>query len=200
MHAISQQVDPILLVWGWKYFYRVPSLKTAPSPQDGMIAHFKAVAEVGIPMMLYNIPGRCGGGGMTSGTIAELWKLPMVCSIKEATGSVDFASEIKSLCDIPIFSGLHPLWHFTLAFRVWEFISPVSPDISMVGMNLSDHTLHFDSRHASPRSHLAFRLYACTSPVPPGTDWYYQATSKLLPRTFACILVFRNDPPACVHV
>lgn len=90
------------------HFFRFPSLKTTPSSQDGMIAHFKAVAEVGIPMMLYNIPGRCGGGGMTSGTIAELWKLPMVCSIKEATGSVDFASEIKSVCDIPIFSGLDP--------------------------------------------------------------------------------------------
>jgi dihydrodipicolinate synthase/N-acetylneuraminate lyase len=28
-----------------------------------------------------------------------------VCSIKEATGSVDFASEISSVCDIDIFSG-----------------------------------------------------------------------------------------------
>mmetsp|Transcript_29955 Transcript_29955/g.73729 ORF Transcript_29955/g.73729 Transcript_29955/m.73729 type:complete len:295 (+) Transcript_29955:34-918(+) len=73
--------------------------------QEGMIEHFKAIAAVGIPMMLYNIPGRCGGGGMTSATIAELYKLPAVCSVKEATGSVDFASEIASVCDIQIFSG-----------------------------------------------------------------------------------------------
>jgi len=73
--------------------------------QGGLIAHFTAVNGVGVPMMLYNIPGRCGGAGMTSGTIAELYKLPMVCSLKEATGSVDFASEISSVCDIALFSG-----------------------------------------------------------------------------------------------
>jgi len=73
--------------------------------QGGLIAHFTEINKVGIPMMLYNIPGRCGGGGLTSGSIAELYKLPMVCSIKEATGSVDFATEISSVCDIQIFSG-----------------------------------------------------------------------------------------------
>mmetsp|Transcript_71374 Transcript_71374/g.149021 ORF Transcript_71374/g.149021 Transcript_71374/m.149021 type:complete len:294 (-) Transcript_71374:246-1127(-) len=73
--------------------------------QDGLYAHFEAVSKVGIPIMLYNIPGRCGGGGMTSATIAKLWELPTVCCIKEATGSVDFASEIRSVCDIQIFSG-----------------------------------------------------------------------------------------------
>jgi len=73
--------------------------------QAGLIAHFTEINKVGIPMMLYNIPGRCGGGGLTSPSIAELYKLPMVCSIKEATGSVDFASEISSVCDIAIFSG-----------------------------------------------------------------------------------------------
>ena len=36
------------------------------------------VSKVGIPIMLYNIPGRCGGGGLTSASIAELYKLPMV--------------------------------------------------------------------------------------------------------------------------
>jgi len=73
--------------------------------QGGLYAHFAAINEVGIPMMLYNIPGRCGGGGMTSATIAELYKLPNVCSIKEATGNVDFSSEIGSVCDIAVFSG-----------------------------------------------------------------------------------------------
>ena len=77
--------------------------------QGGLIAHFTAINAVGIPMMLYNIPGRCGGGGMTSATIAELYKLPMVCSVKEATGNVDFASEISSVCDIAIFSGITPI-------------------------------------------------------------------------------------------
>mmetsp|Transcript_55230 Transcript_55230/g.135231 ORF Transcript_55230/g.135231 Transcript_55230/m.135231 type:complete len:200 (-) Transcript_55230:42-641(-) len=49
--------------------------------------------------------GGGGGGGMTSATIAKCYELPPVCSIKEATGSVDFASEIRSVCDIQIVSG-----------------------------------------------------------------------------------------------
>mmetsp|Transcript_5592 Transcript_5592/g.8897 ORF Transcript_5592/g.8897 Transcript_5592/m.8897 type:complete len:295 (+) Transcript_5592:20-904(+) len=74
--------------------------------QDGLYLHFKAVAEVGIPVMLYNIPGRAGGSGMTSATIKKLYdEFPTICSVKEATGSVDFSSEIRSVCDIQIFSG-----------------------------------------------------------------------------------------------
>ncbi|EKX51503.1 hypothetical protein GUITHDRAFT_92625 [Guillardia theta CCMP2712] len=74
--------------------------------QDGLYGHFKAVADVGIPVMLYNIPGRCGGGGLTSATIAKLYNdCPTICAVKEATGSVDFSSEISSVCGIQIFSG-----------------------------------------------------------------------------------------------
>lgn len=73
--------------------------------QEGLFAHFKAIADVGIPIMLYNIPGRCSGPGLSSATIAKLAALPMVASIKEATGSVDFASEISTACDIQILSG-----------------------------------------------------------------------------------------------
>lgn len=39
------------------------------------------------------------------GIDAQLYKVPEVVAIKEATGSVDFATEIRSLCDIQIFSG-----------------------------------------------------------------------------------------------
>lgn len=73
--------------------------------QDGLFAHFKAIADVGIPIMLYNIPGRCAGPGLSSATIAKLAELPSVVSIKEATGSVDFASEIASASPIQILSG-----------------------------------------------------------------------------------------------
>eukprot|EP00291_Cryptomonas_curvata_P001886 CAMPEP_0172193128 /NCGR_PEP_ID=MMETSP1050-20130122/24770_1 /TAXON_ID=233186 /ORGANISM="Cryptomonas curvata, Strain CCAP979/52" /LENGTH=288 /DNA_ID=CAMNT_0012868625 /DNA_START=18 /DNA_END=884 /DNA_ORIENTATION=+ len=73
--------------------------------QEGLYAHFKAVADVGIPVMLYNIPGRCAGPGLSSATIAKLAELPAVVAVKEATGSLDFASEIASACSIQILSG-----------------------------------------------------------------------------------------------
>jgi 4-hydroxy-tetrahydrodipicolinate synthase len=73
--------------------------------QTGFYEHFKAIAEaVDLPMVLYNIPGRCGAG-MTPETIARLAEVENIVAIKEATGSLDQASEIASRCDITIVSG-----------------------------------------------------------------------------------------------
>jgi len=73
--------------------------------QEGFYEHFKAIAEaVDLPMVLYNIPGRCGAG-MTPETIARLAEIENIVAIKEATGSLDQASEIASRCDITIISG-----------------------------------------------------------------------------------------------
>ena len=73
--------------------------------QEGFYQHFKAIAEeVDLPMVLYNIPGRFGAG-MTPETIARLAELENIVAIKEATGSLDQASEIALLCDITIISG-----------------------------------------------------------------------------------------------
>lgn len=73
--------------------------------QEGFYQHFKAIAEeIDLPIVLYNIPGRCGAG-MTPETIARLSELENIVAIKEATGSLDQASAIASLCDITIISG-----------------------------------------------------------------------------------------------
>jgi 4-hydroxy-tetrahydrodipicolinate synthase len=73
--------------------------------QEGFYQHFKAIAEnVDLPIVLYNIPGRCGAG-MTPETIARLAELENIVAIKEATGSMDQASEIATRCDITIISG-----------------------------------------------------------------------------------------------
>jgi 4-hydroxy-tetrahydrodipicolinate synthase len=74
--------------------------------QEGFYQHFKAINDsVDLPMVLYNIPGRCGGEGLAPETIARLNELEQVVAVKEATGSMDQASEILSLCDITILSG-----------------------------------------------------------------------------------------------
>ncbi|MEJ2649449.1 MAG: 4-hydroxy-tetrahydrodipicolinate synthase, partial [Sedimentisphaerales bacterium] len=54
--------------------------------QEGFYQHFKAIAEeVDLPIVLYNIPGRCGAG-MTPETIARLSEIENIVAIKEATG------------------------------------------------------------------------------------------------------------------
>ncbi|NQV32879.1 MAG: 4-hydroxy-tetrahydrodipicolinate synthase [Phycisphaeraceae bacterium] len=74
--------------------------------QQGLYEHFKAIAEeVDLPIVLYNIPGRCGGSGLTPETVAKLAELENIVAIKEATGSLDMASAIAASCDLTILSG-----------------------------------------------------------------------------------------------
>jgi len=73
--------------------------------QEGFYQHFKAIAEeVDLPIVLYNIPGRCGAG-MTAETVVRLSEIENIVAIKEATGSLDQASEIATNCDLTILSG-----------------------------------------------------------------------------------------------
>jgi 4-hydroxy-tetrahydrodipicolinate synthase len=74
--------------------------------QEGFYQHFKVIAEeVDLPMVLYNIPGRCGGTGLTAETVARLSEIENIVAIKEASGRLDMASEIATRCGITILSG-----------------------------------------------------------------------------------------------
>lgn len=73
--------------------------------QEGYYRHFAAVAEAcDLPIVLYNIPGRTASN-IVPETIARLAEIPQIVAIKEATGSLDQASHIASLCDLTILSG-----------------------------------------------------------------------------------------------
>jgi 4-hydroxy-tetrahydrodipicolinate synthase len=73
--------------------------------QEGFYQHFRAIAEeVDLPIVLYNIPSRCGAG-MTPETIARLAEIENIVAVKEASGSLDQASEIAMRCDLTIISG-----------------------------------------------------------------------------------------------
>jgi len=67
-----------------------------PTP-EGLYQHFKKVAEVGLPLVLYNVPGRTGTN-MTPETVARLSKIPEVASIKEASGDIAQIAEIGRRC------------------------------------------------------------------------------------------------------
>lgn len=72
--------------------------------QEGLRRHFEAVADLGKPVVLYNIPGR-SGVEIAVGTVAELSKHPMVQCVKEAGGNVDRVSQILDMCDLTVLSG-----------------------------------------------------------------------------------------------
>jgi 4-hydroxy-tetrahydrodipicolinate synthase len=81
------------------------SLQVAPyynkPTQAGLYAHFRAIAEqADIPIVLYNIPGRCGVD-ISNETIARLRSdLPKhIVGLKEATGILDRVSQLRTLVD-----------------------------------------------------------------------------------------------------
>jgi 4-hydroxy-tetrahydrodipicolinate synthase len=76
-----------------------------PTP-EGQFRHYQAIAEAaGVPVMLYNVPGRTGTK-MLPETIARMYReIEHVDAIKEACGSVNQVSDILGLCDIPVMSG-----------------------------------------------------------------------------------------------
>lgn len=78
-------------------YYNKPS-------QNGLIRHFSAIADVGLPVVLYNIPGRTGIP-IELRTVAELAKHPNIVAVKEAAGSVDQVSHLVRACDLDILSG-----------------------------------------------------------------------------------------------
>ncbi len=75
--------------------------------QEGLYRHYMAVADaVELPQVLYNVPGRTAVN-MLPETVARLAVHPNIVAIKEATGSLQQASEILDLCGdaIDVFSG-----------------------------------------------------------------------------------------------
>ncbi len=78
--------------------------------QEGLFRHFSAVAEATeLPIILYNIPGRCGVE-ISIETICRLRdKHRNIAAVKHATGSVGGAAELMAACDIPVVSGDDPL-------------------------------------------------------------------------------------------
>ncbi len=75
-----------------------------PNP-EGLYRHFMTVADLGLPIILYNVPGRTGRE-IPLDVVARLAAHPNVVAIKEAAGSVDRVSAIKNLVpDFTVLSG-----------------------------------------------------------------------------------------------
>jgi len=72
--------------------------------QAGLIAHFSAVADLGLPVMLYNVPGRTACE-ISVKTAAELARHPRIVALKEAGGSVERVARIREACAIEVLSG-----------------------------------------------------------------------------------------------
>lgn len=95
--------------------------------QAGLIRHFEAVAEVNLPIMIYNVPGRTSVNILPS-TIEKLSKLDQIVAIKEASGDLNQVSEILTTCkdSIKVFSGDDSLFAPILAIGGVGVVSVVA--------------------------------------------------------------------------
>lgn len=77
-------------------------------PQSGLYEHFKAIAQSSpeVAIMLYNVPGRTGQNLLPE-TVAKLAEIPNIIAIKEASGNLDQASQIRRLTppEFSLYSG-----------------------------------------------------------------------------------------------
>jgi len=162
MMAKSCGVDGILAVVP---YYNKP-------PQEALFRHFKAIAEeVGLPMMLYNVPSRTSCNLEASTTIA-LSKVPHVVAVKEASGNLDQVAKIikEANVDFFVYSGDDSLTLPILAIGGYGVVSTSSNVASAQMREMVDAFVGGDVEKAS-KLHLELfglmkALFVTTNPIP----------------------------------
>lgn len=86
-HAKAVGADAALVVTP---YYNKPT-------QKGLIAHFSALNEIGIPIIIYNIPPR-SVIDMVPATMGELAKLPNIVGVKDATADLSRVPKQRIAC------------------------------------------------------------------------------------------------------
>jgi 4-hydroxy-tetrahydrodipicolinate synthase len=143
-------------------YYNKPS-------QEGLFRHFTAIADLGLPVVLYNIPGRTGRE-IGVDTVLRLSQHPAVVAVKEAGGSVDRVSQILSGCNITVLSGDDSLTLPMMAVGAKGVISVASNVAPDLVARLVRHALSGEWEEARAQHYRLYRLFTDlfidTNPVP----------------------------------
>ncbi len=142
-------------------------------PQEGMYRHFQAIAQSSpdLPIMLYNIPGRTGQNLLPE-TVARLAEIPNIVAIKEASGNLDQASQIRCLTppDFQIYSGDDSLTLPLLSIGATGVVSVAS---HLVGKDMQMMIQAFEAGKIKEATQIHLRLFplfkalfATTNPIP----------------------------------
>ena len=94
-------------------------------PQAGLLAHFRSLAETtGLPVMLYDIPGR-SGVPIEPDTMVALAEHPRIVAVKDAKGDLAAASSVLARTDLAWYSGEDILNLPLLSLGAGGFVSVV---------------------------------------------------------------------------
>lgn len=143
-------------------YYNKPS-------QEGLYRHFSTVADLGLPVVLYNVPGR-SAAEIGIETVARLATHPAIVAVKEAGGSVDRVSRILDVCDIAVLSGDDALTLPMMAVGACGVVSVASNVIPKVMADMVHAALDGRWEEACGMHRLYYRLFTSlfldTNPVP----------------------------------
>ncbi|NER80655.1 MAG: 4-hydroxy-tetrahydrodipicolinate synthase [Leptolyngbya sp. SIO1D8] len=142
-------------------------------PQEGLYAHFQAIAQASsdLPLMLYNIPGRTGCS-LSVETVARLAEIPNIVAIKEASGSLDYVSQVRAETP-PLFSIYSGDDSLTLPMLAVGGCGVVSVASHLVGNRLQAMIQAFEAGQVTEamEEHLSLfplfkALFLQTNPIP----------------------------------
>ncbi|WNQ13988.1 4-hydroxy-tetrahydrodipicolinate synthase [Paenibacillus aurantius] len=72
--------------------------------QEGILEHFRKVAQVGVPIIVYDVPSRTGVR-LTTDTIRRIMDLNGVIGLKDSSGGLELFSELTRLDTKPVLCG-----------------------------------------------------------------------------------------------
>ena len=136
---------------------------------EGLFRHFAAVADLGLPVVLYNVPGRAAKE-IPLDVVVRLASYPNIAAIKEAGGSVDRVNAIKDACELPVLSGDDSLTLPMISVGASGVISVASNVIpkemsALVRLALANNLA--DARELHRTYYPLFRdLFIDTNPIP----------------------------------
>ncbi|OGV63969.1 MAG: 4-hydroxy-tetrahydrodipicolinate synthase [Lentisphaerae bacterium RIFOXYA12_FULL_48_11] len=137
--------------------------------QEGLVRHFSAIADLGLPVVLYNVPGRTSRE-ISVETIMRLSLHPKIVAVKEAGGSVDRVSDILSRCRITVLSGDDMLMLPMMAVGAKGIISVASNVIPEAVAKIA-HLALKEKWDMARKLHLKYYKFFCdlfidTNPIP----------------------------------
>lgn len=137
--------------------------------QEGLYRHFSTVADLGVPVMLYNVPGR-SSREIAIETVARLSKHPNVVAVKEAGGDVARVKQTLDVCEIEVLSGDDGLGLAMMRNGALGIVSVASNVIPAQLAALVHHALaeEWDDAQALHDKYIGFfdAMFIDTNPIP----------------------------------
>jgi len=138
--------------------------------QEGLYQHFKKIAEeIDFPIVIYNVPSRTAVS-INPDTVARLSEIKQIVAIKDATGNLDYTSEVVSKCNITVLSGNDSQTFPMMALGAKGVISVAANIIPKDVAEMVDSFLDGDIEKAKKLHFKMFKLFNAlfyeTNPIP----------------------------------